>query len=133
MKIQTIKSQSRRDFRAIYECDHCGHTQEGDGYDDAYFHCNVIIVDYNYNGDAILAYEERRAAPQPDKGAQAAVTDDLSAFLKDIHWRIEDTREQLLTKRMNDESLYGIDEWSSPAINLQKVLDKLEAFVRGRS
>jgi len=42
MKIKTIKSQSRRDFTAIYECEHCGNTQEGSGYDDDNFHMNVI-------------------------------------------------------------------------------------------
>lgn len=42
MKIKTIKSQHRRDFTAIYECEHCGATEEGDGYDDANFHQNVI-------------------------------------------------------------------------------------------
>ena len=42
MKIKTIKSQSRRDFTAIYECEHCGNTQEGSGYDDSYFHQSVI-------------------------------------------------------------------------------------------
>jgi len=42
MKIKTIKSQSRRDFQAVYECEHCGHTHEGSGYDDANFHNNVI-------------------------------------------------------------------------------------------
>lgn len=42
MKIKTIKSQSRRDFVAIYECEHCGNTHEGSGYDDSYFHQNVI-------------------------------------------------------------------------------------------
>jgi transcription elongation factor Elf1 len=42
MKIKAIKSQSRRDFTAIYECEHCGHEKEGSGYDDAYFHKNVI-------------------------------------------------------------------------------------------
>lgn len=42
MKIKTITSQHRRDFRAIYECEHCGHTQEGSGYDDPHFHKNVI-------------------------------------------------------------------------------------------
>ena len=41
MKIQTILSQHRRDFTAIYEC-HCGHTHEGSGYDDTNFHDNVI-------------------------------------------------------------------------------------------
>ena len=42
MKIKKILSQSRRDFTAIYECEHCGHTQEGGGYDDSNFHDNVI-------------------------------------------------------------------------------------------
>lgn len=42
MKIQKITSQSRRDFQAIYECEHCGHTKPGYGYDDANFHQNVI-------------------------------------------------------------------------------------------
>ena len=42
MKIKTITSQSRRDFRAIYECEHCGTTDPGTGYDDAHFHERVI-------------------------------------------------------------------------------------------
>lgn len=42
MKIKQITSQNRRDFYAIYECDHCGHTTKGSGYDDSYFHNNVI-------------------------------------------------------------------------------------------
>jgi len=42
MKIKKIISQHRRDFDAIYECEHCGHTYEGSGYDDSYFHQTVI-------------------------------------------------------------------------------------------
>jgi transcription elongation factor Elf1 len=42
MKIKKITSQTRRDFTAIYECEHCGHESVGGGYDDAYFHQNVI-------------------------------------------------------------------------------------------
>ena len=42
MKIQKILDQSRRDFTAVYECEHCGHTERGSGYDDANFHQNVI-------------------------------------------------------------------------------------------
>lgn len=42
MKIKVIVSQYRRDFRAVYECEHCGDTQEGYGYDDENFHQNVI-------------------------------------------------------------------------------------------
>ena len=42
MKIDKITYQSRRDFKAIYECEGCGHKTEGWGYDDANFHQNVI-------------------------------------------------------------------------------------------
>lgn len=42
MKIKSIQSQSRRDFYAIYECEHCGHTERGSGYDDDNFHRNAI-------------------------------------------------------------------------------------------
>jgi len=42
MKIQEIKSQHRRDFNAIYACEHCGYKMEKSGYDDDYFHQNVI-------------------------------------------------------------------------------------------
>lgn len=42
MKIQKIVSQHRRDFTAIYECQHCAATEEASGYDDHHFHANVI-------------------------------------------------------------------------------------------
>ena len=42
MRIKEIKSQHRRDFQAVYECEHCGHTEESYGYDDEYFHREVI-------------------------------------------------------------------------------------------
>lgn len=42
MKIKKIINQSRRDFTAIYECEHCGDEHQGSGYDDANFHKNVI-------------------------------------------------------------------------------------------
>lgn len=42
MKIKEITYQNRRDFKAVYECEHCGHTFTDWGYDDANFHNNVI-------------------------------------------------------------------------------------------
>lgn len=42
MKIKKIKFRHRRDFRAIFQCEHCGHTEEKYGYDDRNFHHNVI-------------------------------------------------------------------------------------------
>lgn len=35
-------SQYRRDFRAIFECEHCESEIERPGYDDAHFHSHVI-------------------------------------------------------------------------------------------
>ena len=42
MRIKEIVSQHRRDFKAIYECEHCGETERLGGYDDDNFHRNVI-------------------------------------------------------------------------------------------
>lgn len=42
MKIKKIINQHRRDFTAIFECEHCGNEFKSDGYDDSYFHQNVI-------------------------------------------------------------------------------------------
>jgi predicted RNA-binding Zn-ribbon protein involved in translation (DUF1610 family) len=42
MKVKEITSQNRRDFTAIYQCEHCKFEKKGYGYDDANFHQNVI-------------------------------------------------------------------------------------------
>ena len=42
MKIKTITSQHRRDYTATMECEHCGHLQKDSGYDDDFYHRNVV-------------------------------------------------------------------------------------------
>lgn len=42
MRIKKMISQHRRDFTALYECEHCGAVEKGSGYDDAFFHDSVI-------------------------------------------------------------------------------------------
>ena len=42
MRIKEIIWRSRRDFEAIFVCEHCGFEQKRKGYDDSYFH-NVVI------------------------------------------------------------------------------------------
>ena len=42
VRIKQIESQNRRDFVAIFECEHCGHELKRIGYDDDYFHKTVI-------------------------------------------------------------------------------------------
>jgi len=44
MRIKKIVSQIRRDFIAIYECEHCGSEEKSDGYDDRNFHDNVVPI-----------------------------------------------------------------------------------------
>jgi transcription elongation factor Elf1 len=42
MQIKTITSQHRRDFYAVFLCEHCQHEETRSGYDDAFFHNQVI-------------------------------------------------------------------------------------------
>lgn len=42
MRIKKIIDRDRRDFTAVYGCEHCGHEHEGSGYDDRNFHHNVV-------------------------------------------------------------------------------------------
>lgn len=42
MHIKKKVDQNRRDFLAIYACEHCDHEEPGSGYDDTNFHQNVI-------------------------------------------------------------------------------------------
>jgi ribosomal protein L37AE/L43A len=42
MQIKKIIDQHRRDFTAVYVCEHCGAEETGPGYDDANFHKNVV-------------------------------------------------------------------------------------------
>lgn len=42
MKLIKVSDQMRRDFTGEYECESCGHTKTGNGYDDRYFHHTVI-------------------------------------------------------------------------------------------
>ena len=42
MKIKEILSQDRRDFTAIFICEHCANECTKNGYDDTNFHKNVI-------------------------------------------------------------------------------------------
>ncbi len=42
MHIKQIISQHRRDFTALYQCEHCDHEHKASGYDDEFFHHHVI-------------------------------------------------------------------------------------------
>lgn len=42
MRIKQIVSQHRRDFTAVFECEHCGAQYPQAGYDDRNFHETVV-------------------------------------------------------------------------------------------
>lgn len=42
MRIKKFHYQCRRDFTAEFECEHCGEVQMATGYDDDYFHREVV-------------------------------------------------------------------------------------------
>lgn len=42
MYIKQFLRQYRRDFRAVFACEHCGFEEHRDGYDDSNFHDNVV-------------------------------------------------------------------------------------------
>jgi ribosomal protein L37AE/L43A len=42
MRIKEVTDRNRRDFTAIYECEHCQAEITRGGYDDGYFHKQVI-------------------------------------------------------------------------------------------
>ena len=74
MKIQRIESQSRRDFYAIYECEGCGETRRGSGYDDTNFHQNVIpAMECGGCGKASTDFGEGAARPLAPKYADSVV------------------------------------------------------------
>ena len=68
MHIKQFISQSRRDFWAIFECEHCGFIEERSGYDDQYFH-QMVIPDMKCKRCGEKASDNYRAfAPKYDEG-----------------------------------------------------------------
>ncbi|RGM28342.1 hypothetical protein [Staphylococcus warneri] len=60
MHIKKILNQHRRDFKAIYECEHCGYTETNTGYDDLNFHNHVIPNEMKCKNCGKLASENYR-------------------------------------------------------------------------
>lgn len=69
MKIKEIKSQNRRDFYAVYECENCGHKENGRGYDDDNFHKNVI--------PSMMCIECGESSPETYRPLSTKYTDDM--------------------------------------------------------
>ncbi len=69
MKIKEILRQNRRDFHAIFECEHCGVEIEKDGYDDTYFHQRVIPAMKCASCGKVAGPSYRALAPKHPDGA----------------------------------------------------------------
>jgi hypothetical protein len=61
----------------------------------------------------------------PSVGCSGEATGEL---LKDLRWRINDVRETLM-ESFGDRRIYGCDEWSTPVVNLQRAIDKIERAI----
>jgi hypothetical protein len=61
------------------------------------------------------------------KSPSPEVAKERDALLRDLRWRIDDVRDMLMSYGVGGEHLYGIDEWSTPAVNLQLAIDKIDA------
>ena len=70
MKIEKILHQHRRDFRAIFKCEHCGYEMERAGYDDANFHNNVIPKIPCPECGKVASEDYRPLAPKYPEGMQ---------------------------------------------------------------
>lgn len=70
MKIKKITWQNRRDFEAIYECEHCGHEESDYGYDDEYFHNKVIPKRKCYKCGKTASDDYRPLTPKYPEGMQ---------------------------------------------------------------
>lgn len=51
-------------------------------------------------------------------------------LLKDLRWRINDVRDMLMSS-FGDRRIYGCDEWSTPVVNLQRAIDKIDRAATG--
>ena len=67
MRIKKMLSQHRRDFTAIFECEHCGHEERINGYDDSFYHQKVVPkMECSNCGKTAAADYEPRASKYPD-------------------------------------------------------------------
>lgn len=52
----------------------------------------------------------------------------LRSGLDDMLWRLRDIREGLLHRSFRDTATYGLDEWSTPIVNMDIAIKKLEGL-----
>jgi hypothetical protein len=73
---------------------------------------------------AVIAASDEYTAPI-FRGSEGNATREL---LKDLRWRIADVRETLMSS-WGERRIYGCDEWSTPVVNLQRAMDKIDRAI----
>ena len=92
----------------------------------------TIPAVYRYKFKEDLQWQYTESAAQAHRLAvieplYTAAPDSLLELLADLRWRINDIRDDLIRSRGDCGSIYGIDEWSVPAVNLQLALAKIDS------
>ena len=52
----------------------------------------------------------------------------LNVGLADVLWRLRDIREMLMHSGFSGQSTYGCDEWSTPIVNLNSAIKRVESI-----
>jgi len=52
----------------------------------------------------------------------------LNDGLADVLWRLRDIREMLMHTGFSGKSTYGCDEWSTPIVNLDSAIKRVESI-----
>jgi len=52
--------------------------------------------------------------------------DEVEELVDDVIWRLNDICDSLVKCRYDGESLYGLDEWSAPIVNLKSAINILK-------
>ena len=109
MKIQKILSQSRRDFTAIYECEHCGATKKSTGYDSFHFHNYVIpLMKCEVCGE--VAKDYRPLTPKHAESVQ-----NMSKQIKWVgnHIEIDPPKKTKKITGTRFATILGLNPWST--------------------
>jgi len=72
------------------------------------------------------AAERTLASKEAELAAREAEIARFQETLADLKWRVDDIRDRLLGGGTG-HSVYGIDEWSEPAVNLRLASKKIDA------
>lgn len=81
---------------------------------------------------AVIAASDEYTAPIFRAPSVGGAGNPSAELLKDLRWRINDVRDMLMSS-FGDRRIYGCDEWSTPVVNLQRAIDKIDRAATGET